>query len=434
MLKRRLTAFLLHQPYTTRLPPAHSPEDEGYAQLSMKTRLVVCFQAFWREFYMVVYTFLSGGGLLGNLDECDWNFSARMIIITLEAFTCIMLAIYTANMASIFSYKPPITITSDVSSFAGVRDTDNTFLCYRPSEWQSSVLVSGALISPSKLVAVTATDQWQNTLQQLQRVRSGACQAATLPTHLAESSLWSSQNCDNKMQLTGDSYYTASGAYVTATPDLLTVDMYGGDGTTLLAASQKYRLLERYWDAQFRKLTPANLPGLRTQQLTRYAQDSGCGFDLSTVTADGPTDDSRRRLSEADGPSAVRAGGHRRLRAKASKLQQGGDQSSPYESQVTLREMQSLFYIVGSAIALSTLASRRIREFIKKDTMAVGRITTNESFNVVKAMGREFHALAEAKKVRDVIDLNNVQSKPVISALMAHIQALEKAMEAQAQR
>ena len=93
-----------------------------------------------------------------------------------------------------------------------------------------------------------------------------------------------------------------------------------------------------------------------------------------------------------------------------------------------------MLYIVGSAIALATLASRRIREFIKKDTMAVGRITTNESFNVVKAMGREFHALAEAKKVRDVIDLNNVQSKPVISALMAHIQALEKAIEAQAQR
>ena len=132
--------------------------------MDWKIRFVESVKAGWREFYMVVYTFLSGGGLLGNLDEVDWNFSARLIIITMEAFTCILLAIYTANMASIFAYQPPVEVFTTASSFEGIRDTDGFLMCYRPSEWQSSALQSGALISPSKLVPSTAIDQWQSTL------------------------------------------------------------------------------------------------------------------------------------------------------------------------------------------------------------------------------------------------------------------------------
>ena len=51
------------------------------------TRLQVGLEsakAAWREIYIVICTFLTGGGLLGNLPDTDWNFSARLIIITME--------------------------------------------------------------------------------------------------------------------------------------------------------------------------------------------------------------------------------------------------------------------------------------------------------------------------------------------------------------
>ena len=80
---------------------------------------------------------------------------------------------------------------------------------------------------------------WQATLESIIQVKNDECDAATFPTLIAQNALWSRENCDKALEIVGQPYFTASGGYLTATPDLLSPTMYDGNSSTLAVASQK---------------------------------------------------------------------------------------------------------------------------------------------------------------------------------------------------
>jgi len=249
---------------------------------------------FLHDLYFSMYSFVAQGGYLDHVDA--HTRAGYLLAYVVEFSTCVFIALYTANMASIFSATPQSSLL--VTGVEDILHTGGT-LCYRAGTTIASQLTfaaSSGVFPPSLLQggaisvdfnAANYDQAWkQMDLEAVARMEKRECLGYVLPEWIAQDVLLGDANKACNLRLV-EYMGTNRGGYITASEILRrrslgghNLDASGNDHREAVCAAG---VVEPALGAIFRKATNTVDQPIRTfrGQHQLAAQTNACRKDGS---------------------------------------------------------------------------------------------------------------------------------------------------------